>query len=103
MSARLAASDYNKYTMEKDGNMTEILAVFRSRTQAAACNDLLRRTGVPAALVPTPAELKAGCGLSVSFPAGMLRAVKRAAAREGMPVYCYAGYNGARRAYIKIT
>ena len=93
---------YNKYTMERDGIMTEILAVFRSRTQAAACKESLRDMGISAALVPTPTELKAGCGLSVSFPAGMLRAVKRTVAREGRAVFCYAAYDAARRSYIKI-
>ena len=82
--------------------MTEILAVFTSRTQAAAFSDSLRRLGIRTALVPTPAELKAGCGLSVKFSASELRSVRRVAMRECRPVFCYAMYDGARRAYIKL-
>ena len=47
--------------------MTEILAVFRSRTQAASCKARLNAMGVAANITATPAELKTGCGLSVSF------------------------------------
>ena len=48
--------------------MTEILAVFRSRSQAVDCNSRLRRSGVPSILINTPKEANVGCGLSVKFP-----------------------------------
>lgn len=48
--------------------MTEILAVFRSRSQAADCNSRLRRGGIPSSLINTPKEANVGCGLSVKFP-----------------------------------
>ncbi len=45
--------------------MTEILAVFRSRSQAADCNTRLKNFGIPTSLVNTPKEANVGCGLSV--------------------------------------
>lgn len=48
--------------------MTELLAVFRSRSQAADCNSRLRRGGIPSMLINTPKEAGIGCGLSVKFP-----------------------------------
>ena len=48
--------------------MTEILAVFRSRSQAVDCNLRLRRGGIPSNLINTPKEANIGCGLSVKFP-----------------------------------
>lgn len=57
-------------------NMTEILAVFRSRTQAIDCIGRLRAMNVPAKLVNTPREAGAGCGLSVAFGAQNARKVK---------------------------
>ena len=48
--------------------MTEILAVFRSRSQAADCNSRLRINGINCALVNTPKEAGVGCGLSVKIP-----------------------------------
>lgn len=49
--------------------MTEILAVFRSRTQAADCNSRLRSACVNAALINTPKEANVGCGLSIKLRA----------------------------------
>ncbi len=49
--------------------MTELLAVFRSRSQAVDCNSRLKMNGIPCALVNTPKEANIGCGLSVKFPA----------------------------------
>lgn len=57
--------------------MTEILAVFRSRSQAADCNSLLKRYGIPAALINTPKEAGVGCGLSVKFPQSAEMRAKR--------------------------
>lgn len=51
--------------------MTEILAVFRSRSQAVDCNSRLRRGGIPSNLINTPKEANIGCGLSVRFPQSM--------------------------------
>lgn len=48
--------------------MTEILAVFRSRSQAIDCNARMRAAGIAANLVNTPREANIGCGLSVKIP-----------------------------------
>lgn len=48
--------------------MTEVLAVFRSRSQAIDCNSGLRAFGIPSCLVNTPKEAGVGCGLSVKIP-----------------------------------
>lgn len=52
--------------------MTELIAVFRSRSQAMDCNARLRSLGVPASLINTPREAGIGCGLSVRIPQNML-------------------------------
>lgn len=56
--------------------MTEILAVFRSRAQAADCNSKLRMNGIPASLINTPKEANIGCGLSVKIPQNSLPRAK---------------------------
>ncbi len=61
--------------------MNDLLAVFRSRSQAIDCSSRLRALGVPAQLINTPKEANAGCGLSVRFPAGMGGRVKNFIAR----------------------
>ncbi|HBN12012.1 MAG TPA: hypothetical protein DD415_00175 [Clostridiales bacterium] len=48
--------------------MTEILAVFRSRSQAMDCNARLRAMGIAANLINTPREANVGCGLSLKIP-----------------------------------
>ena len=48
--------------------MTDILAVFRSRSQAIDCNAKLRAFRIPSSLINTPSELNIGCGLSVKIP-----------------------------------
>ena len=40
--------------------MTEILAVFRSRSQAIDCNSRLKRYGISATLINTPKEANVG-------------------------------------------
>lgn len=45
--------------------MTDILAVFRSRAQAADCNSRLRAAGVACVMINTPKEAGVGCGLSI--------------------------------------
>ena len=47
--------------------MTEILAVFRSRSQAIDCNARLKAFGVPASLSNTLREANIGCGLSIKL------------------------------------
>ena len=56
--------------------MKEILAVFRSRSQAIDCNARLKAMGVPASIINTPREANIGCGLSVKIPINMLDRVK---------------------------
>ena len=56
--------------------MTEILAVFRSRSQAADCNTRLKNFGIPTSLVNTPKEANIGCGLSVKFYENQLNRAK---------------------------
>lgn len=56
--------------------MTEILAVFRSRSQAMDCNTRLRTNGIPSGLVNTPKEANIGCGLSVRIPANAVPRAK---------------------------
>lgn len=57
--------------------MTEVLAVFRSRSQAIDCNARLRVAGVSAGLINTPREANIGCGLSVKIPQSALARAKR--------------------------
>lgn len=56
--------------------MTEILAVFRSRSQAVDCNSRLRLNGIPSTLINTPKEANIGCGLSVKLPQNALPRAK---------------------------
>lgn len=56
--------------------MTEVLAVFRSRSQAIDCNQRLRMRGIPSNIVNTPREANIGCGLSVKVPQNMLPRAK---------------------------
>lgn len=48
--------------------MTDILAVFRSRAQAADCNSRLKAAGVGCAMINTPKEAGVGCGLFIKIP-----------------------------------
>ena len=48
--------------------MTELIAVFRSRSQAIDCNARLRARGIPTSVISTPKEANIGCGLSVRIP-----------------------------------
>lgn len=56
--------------------MTDILAVFKSRSQAIDCNARLKAMGVPAGLINTPREANIGCGLSIKIPPNMLERVR---------------------------
>ena len=74
--------------------MTEILAVFRSRSQAIDCNARLRAAGVPAGLINTPQEAGVGCGLSIKFPHGMFERTKAVVRAGG-----YSAFYGFFRIY----
>lgn len=67
--------------------MTEILAVFRSRTQAIDCKEKLSARGLPATVVATPSELRLGCGFSVKFPASAQAAVKKIISHTGYSAF----------------
>ncbi len=56
--------------------MTEILAVFRSRSQAIDCNARLGKYGIYSSLINTPKEANIGCGLSVKFTENFLNRAK---------------------------
>ena len=56
--------------------MTEILAVFRSRSQAIDCNARLGKYGIHSSLINTPKEANIGCGLSVKFTENFLNRAK---------------------------
>jgi hypothetical protein len=62
--------------------MTEILAVFRSRTQAIECFNNLKTFGVPAGLINTPKEANIGCGLSVKFSKNYFNRVRALIAKS---------------------
>ncbi len=56
--------------------MTEMLAVFRSRSQAIDCMTKMRAFNIPAQLINTPKEAGVGCGLSLKFSAAAAPRVK---------------------------
>lgn len=49
--------------------MTDVLAIFRSRSQAIDCMTKMRALNIPAQLINTPKEAGVGCGLSLRFSA----------------------------------
>lgn len=61
--------------------MTEMLAVFRSRSQAIDCMNKMRALNIPAQLINTPKEANVGCGLSLKFSASAGSRVKNIIAR----------------------
>jgi hypothetical protein len=69
--------------------MTEILAVFRSRSQAVDCANSLRRVGIAAQLINTPREANIGCGLSVKLAVDYYRRAQRVIGAAG-----YSGFFG---------
>ena len=70
--------------------MTEILAVFRSRSQAIDCLNKMRTLNLPAQLINTPKEANAGCGLSVKFGQHVAARAKSLIARlKYSSFYCY--------------
>lgn len=56
--------------------MTEMLAVFRSRSQAIDCMTRMRAFNIAAQLINTPKEAGVGCGLSLKFPMSAAARVK---------------------------
>ncbi|MGN0805189.1 MAG: DUF3343 domain-containing protein [Candidatus Coproplasma sp.] len=70
--------------------MTEILAVFRSRSQAIDCNAKLKNLNVQCKIINTPKEANVGCGLSVKFPLAVaVRAKKLIASLNYSSFYGY--------------
>ena len=61
--------------------MTELLAVFRSRSQAIDCMNKMRACGVTAQLINTPKEANVGCGLSLKIPPASSARAKNLIAR----------------------
>lgn len=80
--------------------MTEILAVFRSRSQAMDCLSNLKSAGIPANLINTPKEANIGCGLSVKAPAAAAAPMKRLIARAHYSAFY--GYLGIENKYGRI-
>lgn len=69
--------------------MTEILAIFRSRSQAIDCAGKLKANNLPAGLINTPREANVGCGLSVKFPYAAFGRARGVIARGN-----YTAFNG---------
>lgn len=61
--------------------MTEILAVFRSRSQAMDCMQKMRALNIPAQLINTPKEANVGCGLSLKFSVSVAARAKNIIAK----------------------
>lgn len=82
--------------------MTEILAVFRSRAQAADCNSKLKTAGISCVLVNTPKEAGVGCGLSVKIPESAVNRVRFIISRAGYSAFYgfYAMKNLYGRIYV---
>ena len=73
--------------------MAAIIAVFRSRTQALDCREMLKKYKIPAAIIATPTHLGCGCGYSVKYSATAQRTVKNIISRAGYTsFYGYAEY-----------
>ncbi len=75
--------------------MTEILAVFRSRSQAIDAVSRLKKSGVAANLMNTPREANVGCGLSVRFYETSLPKARAVISRGG-----YSAFGGYLAAYF---
>ncbi len=50
--------------------MYELLAIFRSRSQAMDCYLKMKAMKLPASIINTPKEANVGCGLSLKIPSG---------------------------------
>lgn len=67
--------------------MTEILAVFRSRSQAVDCSSKMRAYNISVSLINTPKECNVGCGLSVKIAPSAFNAAKRIIMRSGYSAF----------------
>ncbi|MBO5328578.1 MAG: DUF3343 domain-containing protein [Clostridia bacterium] len=76
--------------------MTEILAVFRSRSQAADCYAKFKANNIAAKLINTPKECNIGCGLSVNFSTNAFNTAKFIIAKTG-----YSAFYGFFKMQIK--
>ncbi len=65
----------------------KIIAVFRSRAQAVDCVSALRGAGVPARLISTPRETRAGCGVSAEFDGAFFPRVKTVLFRKNYTAF----------------
>lgn len=81
--------------------MTEILAVFRSRSQAVDCNARLRAHKVPVTLINTPREAGVGCGLSLKIPPAALNNARSIIAGGKYPSFY--GFYAMRNDFGRIT
>lgn len=68
-------------------NTDYLIAVFRSRQQATAFWSNLRRAGVEAMMISSPAALSRGCGVSVRFRACDWQTVKKQGAWQKMTAF----------------
>lgn len=67
--------------------MSELLAVFRSRSQAMDCMNKMRALNLPARLIDTPKEANVGCGLSIRIPMNCAGKAKAVIARTGYSAF----------------
>ncbi len=67
--------------------MYEILAVFRSRSQAMDCYTQMRAFNIPAQIINTPKEANVGCGLSIKFPFSAASRAKGVIARANYSAF----------------
>ena len=79
--------------------MTEVLAVFRSRSQAIDCNARLRSAGIAGSLINTPREANVGCGLSIKIPQSLLARARQIIANGRYSAFY--GYLRMQTAYGK--
>ena len=61
--------------------MADMLAIFRSRSQAIDCMTKMRALNIPAQLINTPKEANVGCGLSLRFSASAATRAKSVIAK----------------------
>lgn len=67
--------------------MSELLAVFRSRSQAMDCMNKMRAYNVPAQLINTPKEANVGCGLSLRIPSSHASKARTIISRLGYSAF----------------
>jgi hypothetical protein len=67
--------------------MTELLAIFRSRTQAIDCNQRLNKLGYPTTIVPTPESANMACGYSIRIPSAYVSQVRNAISKMNFSAF----------------